>query len=174
MLKHYFAGTLFLMTTMTTSAIAAPITYGCDTPADHFSAIEQQVQLKSFSIKGSIQPNEFRKGKYAPMAQIYLQSPDEKYRWAMKVIALDAKAKNAFVFLEMTENGKVSEPFPIGSVKLGEKLSFDVSVIEGKTIKFKIGDMDGNPELNLGSESALNIICSTGDFVFADLEWSEK
>jgi hypothetical protein len=174
MLKPALAATLFLMLPLPATAFAAPITYGCDTPADHFSAIEQQVSLNSFSIKGSIQPNEFRKGKYSPLAQIYLQSPDEKYRWAMQVIALEAKAKEAFVFLDMTDNGKDSEPFPIGTVKLGEKLSFDVSVTEGKKIKFKIGDMDGNPELNLGAQATLNIICSTGDFVFSDLEWSDK
>jgi hypothetical protein len=174
MLKTAIATSFLLMLPLSAAAFADPITYGCDTPADHFSAIEQKVSLSSFSIKGSIQPNEFRKGKYSPLAQIYLQSPDEKYKWAMQVIALEAKAKEAFVFLDMTDNGKDSEPFPIGMVKLGEKLSFDVSITDGTKIKFKIGDMDGNPELNLGTQATLNIICSTGDFVFSDLEWSDK
>lgn len=174
MLKHKLAATFLLMSSLSTAASAAPITYGCDTPADHFSAIEQPVSLKSFSIKGSVQPNEFRKGKYSPLAQIYLQSPDKKFRWALQVMALEAKAKEAFVFLDMTENGKDSEPLPIGTVKIGEKLSFDVGITDGSKIKFKIGDMDGNPELNLGPQATLNVICSTGDFVFSDLEWSDK
>ncbi|MBK8375276.1 hypothetical protein [Sphingorhabdus sp.] len=174
MYRNIVLAGLAIISIVNQPAMAAPITYGCDTPADRFSAIEQQVSLSSFSIKGAIQPNEFRKGKYSPLAQIFLDSADQKYRWAMKVIALDSKAKDAFVFLEMTENGKESDPFLIGSVKIGAKLSFNISVTEGKIIKFRIGEMDGNPELNLGSQATLNIICSTGDFVFSDLEWSDK
>jgi hypothetical protein len=172
--KSAVAFALFLMIPMSSAAVASPITYGCDTAADRFSAIQQQVSLKAFSIKGSIQPNEFRKGKYAPLAQIYIESPDEKNRWALKVIALGAKAKAAFIFLDMKDDGKEGEPFPIGTVKIGEKLPFDISVTDGKMIKFKIGGMDGHPEFALGEQAQLNIICSTGDFVFSDLEWSEK
>jgi hypothetical protein len=174
MLKRVLTASLLLIPALPSAAVAAPMTYGCDTPADHFSAIEQQVSLTSFSIKGSVQPNEFRKGKFSPLAQIYLQSPDKKYRWALQVIALEAKAKDAFVFLDMTDNGKDSEPFPIGTVKIGEKLPFDVSITDGTKIKFRIGNMEGNPDLNLGSQATLNIVCSTGDFVFSDLEWSDK
>jgi hypothetical protein len=173
-MKNFALSFGMLIAVASNPAAASPMTYGCDTPADHFSAIEQSVSLENFSIKGAIQPNEFRKGKYSPLAQIYLQSPDEKYRWAMQVIAPDAKAKGAFVFLEMTDNGKASDPFPIGAVKLGEKLSFDVSVTDGKNIKFKIGELEGTPSLSLGKQVQLNIICSTGDFIFSDLEWSEK
>lgn len=173
MLKRLFAVAFILVTPLSAPAFSAPITYGCDTPADHFSAIEQKVGLKSFVIKGSIQPKEFRKGKYQPLAQIFLQSVDSKQRWAMQVMALEAKAKEAYVVLDMTEDGKDLEPLPIGTVKLGEKLAFDVRVADGK-LSFRIGDMVGQPELSLGEQADLNIICSTGDFVFSDLEWSEK
>jgi hypothetical protein len=174
MKRNIVIGLLAIAVGLAQSTHAKPIKYGCDTPADHFSAIEQNVSLQSFAIKGTIQPNEFRKGKYSPLAQIYLESSDEKYRWAMQVIALDAKAKNAFVVLKMTENGKDSDPLPIGTVKLGEKLIFSANIIDGKSIRFKIGDIDGSPDLPLGLNAKLNIICSTGDFVFDELEWTEK
>jgi hypothetical protein len=160
----------FLMT----SANASPITYGCDTPADRFSAIEQSVDLKSFSIKTNIQPNEFRKGKYLPLAQIFFESMDEKTRWAVQVIAPDHKSKTALVYLKMTADGKTDEPFLIGNVNIGQRLPMEISVTDGYKINFKIGEMDGNPELKLGNQAKLNIICSTGDFVFSDLEWSSK
>ena len=159
---------------LTSGGNAKPMTYGCDTAADRFSALEQQVDLRTFTLSTQIQPNEFRKGEYAPLAQIYLESADEKNRWAVKLIAPGHKAKAALVFLERTENGKEEEPFPIGSVKLGEKLSISLKVTDGKKISFKIGDLDGNPEMNLGETASLAVICSTGDFIFSDLEWSEK
>lgn len=157
-----------------TAANATPITYGCDTPADRFSAIEQSVDLKNFSIKTYIQPNEFRKGKYSPLAQIYLESMDEKSRWAVQVIAPDHRSKTALVYLNMTVDGKTDEPFLIGNVNIGQRLPIEISVTDGYKINFKIGEMDGNPELKLGNQAKMNIICSTGDFVFSDLEWLSK
>jgi hypothetical protein len=174
MQKNAFFFGAFLLSTMSVPAFASPMSYGCDTPADRFSAIEQQVGLQSFAIKGSIQPNEFRKGKYAPLAQIYLESLDGKNRWAMKIIALGPKDKAALVFLETEQSGKKSEPFPVGAVKLGEKLPFEISVTQGSNLKFKIDGLDGSPEVSLGERANLNIICSTGDFIFSDLEWSDK
>ena len=168
-----FAG-LIVSCFLTTAANASLMTYGCDTPADRFSAIEQTVDLKSFSIKTSIQPNEFRKGKYSPLAQIYIESMDEKSLWAVQVIAPDHKSKTALVYLNMTEDGKASEPFLIGKVNIGQQLPIEVSVTDGYKINFKIGELDGNPELKLGDQAKLNIVCSTGDFVFSDLEWISK
>jgi hypothetical protein len=159
---------------VTASVNAKPMTYGCDTAADRFSALEQQVDLKTFTLSTQIQPNEFRKGEYAPLAQIYLESADEKNRWAVKLIAPGHKAKAALVYLERTENGKDDEPFPIGAVQLGDKLTISLKVSDGKKISFKIGDLDGSPEMDLGETGKLAVICSTGDFVFSDLEWSEK
>ncbi len=158
----------------TATANAKPMTYGCDTAADRYSALEQQVDLKSFTLSAQIQPNEFRKGQYAPLAQIYLESADEKNRWSVKLIAPDHKAKAALVLLSRIENGKEDEPFPIGAVKLGEKIAISLKITDGKKINFKIGDLDGSPEMDLGETAKLAVICSTGDFVFSDLEWSEK
>ncbi|MBA4305962.1 MAG: hypothetical protein C0429_04430 [Sphingopyxis sp.] len=157
-----------------TSANATPITYGCDTPADRFSAIEQSVNLQNFSINARIQPNEFRKGEYSPLAQIYIASVDEKNIWALKVVAPSHKAKSALVFLDMTVDGKTDEPFLIGNVDLGQQLPVSISVTDGAKISFKIGEMAGTPELALGGTANLKIICSTGDFVFSDLEWTSK
>lgn len=174
-MKRYsiFAG-LIVPCLLTTAANATSITYGCDTPADRFSAIEQSVSLKSFSIKTNIQPVEFRKGKYSPLAQIYFESMDEKSRWAVKVIPPGHKSKTALVYLTTTVDGKTDEPFVVGSVNIGQRLPIEISVTDGYKINFKIGGIDGSPELNLGEQAKLNIICSTGDFVFSDLEWVSK
>jgi hypothetical protein len=158
----------------TTAASSAPMTYGCDTPADRYSAIEQNVELKSFFIKTNIQPNEFRKGKYAPLAQIFLESMDEKSRWALQVVAPDHKSKTALVSLKMTVDGKTDEPFFVGHVNIGQRLPIAMSVTDGHKISFTIGELEGHPELKLGNQAKLNIICSTGDFVFSDLEWGSK
>ncbi len=152
---------------------STPITYGCDTPADSFSAIEQSIETKAFTIGGNVQPIQFRKGKYAPLAQIYLESADEKTRFAMKIIA-EHKAKAALVVLDITDNGQESEEFPIGAVKLSEKLPFRITVTDGSKVSWKIGELEGEPTLALGNKLKLNIICSTGEFVFSDLEWTSK
>ncbi len=174
MKKLYGLFGLIAAVSLVTSANASPMTYGCDTPADRFSGIEETVDLKNFSLTAKIQPNEFRKGKYAPLAQIYFESLDEKYRWALKVIAADHKAKTAIAFLEMTVDGKTDEPFPVGIVDLGKQLSVSLTVTEGSKINFKINEMDGHPELKLGEKAKLNIICSSGDFIFSELEWGSK
>ena len=152
---------------------ATPITYGCDTPADSFSAIEQKVQTRSFIIKGNIEPIQFRKGKYAPLAQIYLESSDGQNRFAMKVIS-QHKAKAALVSLDITRDGKRDEPFPISMVNLSEKLNFQISVTDGSKINFTIDGLDGSPELSLGDQANMSIICSTGEFIFSDLVWTDQ
>jgi hypothetical protein len=159
---------------LVTPANATPMTYGCDTAADRFSAIEQTVDLRNFTLATKIQPNEFRKGKYSPLAQVYFESLDEKNRWALKVIAADHKAKTALVLIEMTIEGKTDEPFLIGSVDIGKQLPLSISITEGSKIQFKIGELDGSPELKLGDQAKLNIVCSSGDFVFSDLDWGRK
>lgn len=165
---------LIALLLLTTAANATPITYSCDTPADRFSVIIQNVNLKNFSLKSSIQPNVFRKGKYLPLAQIYFESLDEKNRWALRMIAPEYKSKTALIYLEMTIDGKTDEPFLIGSVNIGKQLPVKITVNDGSKINFKIGEMEGHPELKLGDQAKLNIICSTGDFVFSDLEWTDK
>lgn len=167
------AFTALLAASISSPIQATPITYGCDTPADSFSAIEQKVQTKSFLIKGNIQPIQFRKGKYAPLAQVYLVSADGQNRFAMKVIA-EYKSKSAIVALDITRNGKDDEPFPIGTVNLSEKLNFQISVTDESKINFTIGGLEGSPEVSLGDQANLNIICSTGEFIFSDLEWNNE
>jgi len=168
-----FAFVTLLAASIGMPAQANPITYGCDTPANSFSAIEQNVQMRSFSIKGKIQPIQFRKGKYAPLAQIYLQSADGQNRFAMKITS-QYKAKAALVSLDITKDGKRDKPFPIGTVNLSEKLNFQISVTDGSKINFTINGIDGSPELTLGDQAEMAIICSTGEFIFSDLEWTNQ
>jgi len=91
----------------------------------------------------------------------------------MKLIA-EYKSKSAIVALDITKNGKDDEPFPIGTVNLSEKLDFQISVTDGSKINFTIDGLDGSPEVSLGDKANLNIICSTGEFIFSDLEWNDK
>jgi hypothetical protein len=155
-------------------AVAAPMNYGCDTPADHFSAIDQKVSLKNFNFTAKIQPNEFRKGKYSPLAQVYFESVDEKTRWALQVAALGPKDKAAIAMLVVTKNGKSEDPFPVGAVEIGKQLPFTISIVDGSKLNFNIDGLKGTPELNLGEQATLNIVCSTGDFIFSEMEWTEK
>jgi hypothetical protein len=174
MAKYRVLSALAFATALGQTASAAPMNYGCDTPADHFSAIDQKVSLKNFTFKAKIQPNEFRKGKYSPLAQVYFESEDGNTRWALKIIALGPREKAALAMLYVTKDGKTDEPFPVGSVELGKQLPFSIVIIDGTKISFDIDGLKGNPELSLGQQATLNIICSTGDFIFSEMEWSEK
>jgi len=69
------------------------------------SALKQKVQTKSFTIQGSLEPVEFRKGKYAPLAQIYLESLDGKNRISILTIA-EYKAKVAATYLRLQKMEK--------------------------------------------------------------------
>ncbi len=172
--KLYLACVFLSIFTIAPQVQASPMTYGCDTPADHFAGFDQNIDTKNFRISGVFQPSEFRKGDYSPSAWISLSSLDEKNRWVFRIMASDAKSESAIVFLEMTENGKENDPFPVGAVKLHEKLPFTITVTDGSKIAFEANELNGHPELNLGQQAKLSIMCSTGEFIFSDLEWTEK
>jgi len=62
----------------------------------------------------------------------------------------------------------------LGSVKLSKKLNFELSVTDDSKVKFNIDGLEGSPALTLGNQANLNIVCSTGDFIFHDLEWNAE
>ncbi len=167
-----FFGAAILSSCVAQPADAAPMTYGCDTPADRFSAIMADVGFTSFTIKGAVKPNEFRKGKYLPLAQILLDTADEQNSLAFKLVAMGARAKDATAILETRSKGKDAKPVALAIVKLGETLPFSIRIVNGSTADYRIGAAQGQIALSLPEKGVLNVICSTGDFEFTGLEWS--
>lgn len=153
------------------AAQAAPMTFGCDVPPDRFSAIEQPISTQSFSFKTVLEPVEFRKGKYAPLAQVYITSADGKKHFGIKLIASGPKDKFAILNIDVVRNGEDADGMPLGVVNLSEKLPIEFTVTNG-AVTFKVGDQTGTPQVNFGNSAELNIICSTGEFVFHDMDWT--
>ncbi len=163
-----------IATTVPGPLLAAPLTYGCDTPSDRFSAIEQDVQTENFFVRGRIKPLEFRESeRYAPLAQVYLRSMDGQNMFVIKLISRH-DLDYALARLEITQDGTKLEPVNLGAVNLSDELTFEIFISGESEINFRIDDVEGSPTLDLGDSAELNIICSTGEFVFSDLDWGNE
>lgn len=150
---------------------AAPMTYECDTPANKFSSIDVPIDSKNFTIRGAITPDGFSKGQFLPVANIHLSALDGTGGVWLRLVAPSAGSKQADVIVETKLKAKPMKK-TIGKISLGESLIFSISVLPDSTIDMDVGGQQVKLKSDLAGPSKLSISCSTGEFNFANLEWS--
>lgn len=147
---------------------AAPKTFGCDTAAGRFSEFKDAVRAEGLILRGTITPNEFRKDKrWAPSGWVRIGDDDTNVR--IRLLADDGAAKEAYIFVSTVNDGKTLEG-PVGSVKIGQSVSFNLVVMEN-SVRVTVDGKSTEVALTLPKDVELSMACSTGDFVFENVEW---
>ena len=59
----------------------------------------------------------------------------------------------------------------VGDVGLNEALAFDLSVLASGDAVVTLGSERKVVHLDLGRNAKVSVICSTGEFLFGDLDW---
>lgn len=152
------------------AAQAAPMTYGCDTAAGRFSAIEVELPGAGLVVSGTITPNEFRKdAQWAPGAWVRIETGDGQNSAEVRFISV-AKAKEG----ALTLGGKVAGAERKGDPQLaaiGKPFAFSIQVLGPSEVLVAAGSQKAKLPAAMGNKVKLTVACSTGDFVFSDLEW---
>lgn len=161
------------VTLATVAANAAPMTYECDTPADRISEIKVPVNIVTFRMSGIITADAFRVGKYWPVGNISLVDLEGNAVRLRLVAAKDRTTSD--IFLETTKEKKPLKR-KLGQLPIGQPLNFSINASDPGKVKITVNELDLDATVNseLSSEAFLSISCSTGEFNFSNLEWSEK
>lgn len=149
---------------------AAPMTYGCDTAAGRFSAIEVNVPSAGFVVSGTITPNEYRKDpKWGPTVYVRIDSADDQ-NGAQVRFSGDPKAKDGIIVLSGIAAGAERKGDPQLAM-IGQPFDFRIQVVSASEVLVMAGGRKATLPAALGDKAKLTIGCSTGDFVFSNLDW---
>lgn len=152
-------------------AQAAPMTWGCDTAAGRFSAIELEVPAAGLEVGGTITPNEFRKdATWAPGAWVRIDAADGQNSAEVRYMGGGVKSKDGLVIL----SGKVAGAERKGDPQLSaitKPVAFAIKVLGPGEVFLMAGDQSAKLTGVMGDKVKLTVACSTGDFVFSNLEW---
>jgi hypothetical protein len=157
--------------TLASAAQAAPLSYDCDTTPGHYSELKQVQSGPAYLISGRIAANELATDKrWAPGANVTIESADGQNRAGLRLLAPTRMAP-LDVVLSITKAGK-TEVQTLGHVGLSEELAFVVTVAEGRA-RVEIGTMRGEAPIDIGAGASVAVVCSTGNFHFNDLQFSD-
>lgn len=171
MKKKLILAALFTLS-LTASANAGPMEYGCDTASGRFSAIELELPSVGLQVAGKIKAVELRKDpNWLPAANVRISSIDGQQSAAVRMTAENAKAKVTNAYLEGEVDGSARQGSP-QSVALGAETPFSLKVATPKEVVLMIGSQTARLPVVLGDKVKLSITCSTGDFIFSELVWS--
>ena len=159
------------LATLASAADAAPLSYDCDTTPGHYSELKQVQSGPAYRISGRIAANELATDKrWAPGANVMIESADGQTRAGLRLLAPTRRAP-LDVVLSITKAGK-TDVQTLGHVGLSEELAFVVTVAEGRA-RVEIGTMRGEAPVDIGAGASVAVVCSTGNFHFNDLRFSD-
>lgn len=157
------------------------ITYDCDTASDHFSELSLPVDAATFTVTGKAQLKTLAaSATYAPIARVQIassaapgQAPDVYAGFALTALPVDAKkapaGTTAVQMLGYSVNGKEDDIIPFSLLtKPGTIQSFSLAY-DGKAVVVNLGGEAKQLPLKT-KEPVVRLICSTGEFLFTDLE----
>jgi hypothetical protein len=153
-----------------TFANAAPLSFDCDVPPDHYSSVSQEASGQ-MTIGGTVELVQMRSGNNLPVAGARLVSADGKSSTGFQLVADSVHAKQFNIILN-TKRGDDLQSNTVGQVGIGGSIPFSLTVSDlGKVTLLISGtafNADFIPILS-GNEMAF---CSTGQFKFSNLLFS--
>jgi hypothetical protein len=162
------------------AAIAAGITYDCDTAANHYSELSLPAPGTPFTVTGTVQMNAMAASStYTPIARIQIasavapgQSSAAYAGFALAALPADAKktpsGAPAIQMLSFNVNGKEDEVLPLSMMtKPGTEQTFKLSY-DGSNVNVDLGKETKTFPLRT-AQPVVRIVCSTGEFLFTNL-----
>ncbi|WP_156678677.1 hypothetical protein [Sphingomonas profundi] len=148
-------------------ANAAPLSFDCDVPPDHYSSVSEDV-TGLMTISGTVKLVQMRSGNNVPVAGARLVSADGKNSTGFQLIAGSAHGKQFSIVLN-TKRGDDLRSSTVGQIGAGGAVTFSLSLSESGQVTLLIDGASFNADfipMPSGKEMAF---CSTGQFKFSDL-----
>lgn len=153
-----------------TFANAAPLSFDCDVPPNHYSSVSQDVSGQ-MTIGGTVDPVQMRSGNNLPVAGARLVSADGKISTGFQLVADSTHSKQFNIVLN-TKRGDDLRSNTVGQVGIGGEIPFSLTVSDlGKVTLFISGTTFNDDFIPLSSGNEM-VFCSTGQFKFSNLMFS--
>ena len=150
-------------------ATAAPVDYDCDTAEGSFSQLSQRQAGPAYHVRGTITPLQWREHeRWMASAQVRLETRDRSRLLAVQVIRGQGAARAEFAVTVNSGSGPHSTT--LGDIALNETVPFDISLLATGDAVVQLGTERRVFHLDLGRDLQVNVICSTGEFLFGELD----
>ncbi len=151
-------------------AAAVPINYDCDTAPSSYSMIDLVQPGPDYRITGRITPVQWRRGPWQPVATVGLISSDNRNVVALR-IARTGGGPAAITLQSMVKGDQ--RLTDAGTVGLKQQVPFELALVNGKAT-LRVGAKSVTTEMVLGAGAKVQVTCSTGQFMFKDLDWEAR
>jgi hypothetical protein len=149
---------------------ASPLKFDCDVPADRFASVSQET-AGPLAISGTVALILAREGKYLPVAGARLVSSDESRSVGFQLIAPSAH-RSEFNIIFNVNTGDGPKRYTVGQVDLQSPAHFSLAISDAGKISLAIGDKSFDGGTLALSGGKIVAFCSTGQFKFSDLNFS--
>lgn len=107
MIRVSLTGVTVGMALNSANALAAPLAFDCDVPADRYSSVTQELELASASVKGVVQVLEMRSGNNLPVAGVRIADRNAKSMLGFQLIAASQRSEVFDVVSNKQVGGKL-------------------------------------------------------------------
>jgi hypothetical protein len=155
-------------------ARAAKLEYNCDTTPDHFSELKLTQPGPAYAMTGSMTARGLYRGKdFATIGSVNLAAADDS--WSVRV-ALTGVAKTSDKILvgqlRVTRNGKTEE-VSFGAFNANAPVPFALTLDAAGNGRASLGGQTLPVPIKASGPVTASVICSTGEFLFTDLEMGQ-
>ena len=151
------------------AALAAPMSYDSDTAAGSFSELSQVQDGPAYHVRGTITPLQWREHeRWLASGQVRLETGDGSRSIAVQVIRPRGAERASFAITVDSGNRPITTT--IGEVGLNEAVPFDVTLFPSGDAVVQFGTERRVYHLDLGRNLHVKVVCSTGEFLFGELD----
>lgn len=145
--------------------------FDCDTAAGSFSEIDFSQPGPRYHVSGNVSAKQFRyNGTWIPVANVRIVSADKQSFGGVRLQATTGRGG-----LELIVQSRVQgrdNSMVVATLRKGELATFSLDVVDGK-MTIRVADkLFSGPEIGAGS--AVNVTCSSGQFIFQNLNWDAQ
>jgi hypothetical protein len=155
-------------------ARAEKLEYDCDTTPDHFSELKLTQRGPAYAMTGSMTARGLYRGKdFATIGSVNLAAADDS--WSVR-IGLTGHAKTSDKLLvgqlRIIRNGK-SEESNFGVFNANAPVPFALTLAADGSGRALLGNQTLPVPIKASGPVTASIVCSTGEFLFTDLEMGQ-
>jgi len=148
---------------------ASPMKFDCDVPADRFSSVSEET-AGALAISGTVALIQAREGNYMPVAGARLISSDGNRRVGFQLVAPSVH-RTEFNIIFNIDAGDGLKQYTMGQVDMQTPARFSLAISDAGKISLAIGDKSFDGGSLALSGGKIEVLCSTGQFKFSDLNF---
>jgi hypothetical protein len=149
-------------------ANAAPAKFDCDTAAGKYSEFNLPQLGPNYHLSGRLSAKEYRPDRdWFPVANVRFVSADRRIFGGIRLQIPAGSGRVELVVQSKT--GEQPRDIGVAVLRKGDAAAFSLDVIDGK-MTITVGGQ-GFPGPDVGAGAAVNLTCSSGEFLFEDVDW---